>query len=229
MNAPVNNFDENRIPGNKTSSTPNKKYLKYLPFMIGLIIVVVVGIYLIIQIQKWSQSSGKPKKAIQIISLIQPKPPEPEVEEIPEQKIEETIETLELEQPIPDIPDDVPSKGVAVDAEGSGGDGILRANKGGRGFLGDVDPFSSYKQLISDVLTELLNKNEKINKLEYNVKLKVWVSLNGLITSFRLEKSTGNNSLDKVILAAIPKNIDLGKYRPPGMKKTVTLKISSRK
>jgi len=214
------------------SSFIHIKLLKYAPFIIGFIIVTTIAVVLTLQIQDWlSQPPTKKKKVTRIISLIQPKPPEPEIKEIPEQKIEEQIETPDLDQPIPDIPDDVPMSDLGLDTEGEGaGDDYgLVGHKGGNGLLDGADPHSGYKQLMSSVLTELLNKNEKINKLEYIVELRIWVGLNGKITRFQIVKSTGVKILDQEIMAAIPRNMDFGQQRPPGMQSAITLKISSRK
>jgi len=213
--------------------TQYNKLLKYLPLFIGAAIVLAISIMLLLKIQDWlSQPEAKQKQVTQIISLVQPKPPEPEIEDIPEQKIEEKIETPVLDEPIPDIPDDVAvSDGPAVDADGSGaGDSFgIKGKKGGRGLLDGADPFGSYKQLMATVLTEKLNQDSSINTLEYIIQIKLWVTIDGKITKVKLVKSTGSEILDKKIIDAIPVAMSFGQHRPPGMKQAVTLKINARK
>lgn len=233
MDATVKNFGLGHAGSSPTVTTKlnfNKRLLRFLPLIVGAFIVVTVATLLVLQIRSWlAEQSSRPKQNIQVISLIKPPPP-PEVEKIPEQEIEQKIETSELEEAIPEMPENIPvSDLLGMDAEGGAGDAFgLQGRKGGRGLL-DGDPFSWYKQIMTTVLTDTLNKIDSINKRSYSVDIKVWVSITGNIARFQIVRGTGNKEIDRAFIKGIPLNLSFGQQRPPGMEKTVTIRVVSRK
>jgi len=233
MDASVNDYSMNHSSSSaneKSKFKLNKRLLRFFPFIIGFVIIAIIAILLIRQINLWmTEGIRKPKQTIHVISLIKPPPP-PEIEKIPEQEIQQKIETPLLDEPIPEMPENLPtSELLGMDAEGGAGDGFgIVGRKGGRSLL-DGDQFGWYKQIMSTVLSDALNKIATINKRSYSVDIKVWVTLTGTIVRFQIVKGTGNKEIDREILKGIPTNLSLGQQRPPGMEQTVTIRIVSRK
>ena len=147
-----------------------------------------------------------------------PPPPEPEVEEeekIEEEKPEEIIE--EIPEPEPDTPPEAadeapPDTGLGLDADGDGGGDAfgLQAKKGGKSIIGnpaggggDMQRFGWYIRRVEREIQEKIDRKVKQEgrppKGDFRTVVDVYLTPNGTVRDFKIQKRTGNALLDASI------------------------------
>ncbi len=209
-------------------------YLIYLPRIVGLILVlaIIYGVVTFIQ----SFLDNKPEKKapkVQKITLFKPPPPPPpppEQEPPPEPEIEEEIEEPEPEpENLPDVSDEAPAESLGLDADGGAGtDGFgLAARKGGRGLLAG-NPNAWYAGIVKNAVLEVLMNRDELRRRAYAAYISVWLDVDGTVLRYKLNRSSGNEKIDKVILAVLNDLDRISDAPPVGMKQPVKLKITSR-
>ncbi|MFM9888711.1 MAG: TonB C-terminal domain-containing protein [Burkholderiales bacterium] len=199
-----------------------------------------------------TQSSKPAKRPTQQISLIKPPPPPPPKPELkpPEPPIKK--EEVKLEQPKPTPPEPAradeppPSKGLGVDAEGTGGaDGFgLAANKGGASLIDSAPSapsggvaiggpsgasrFLAYATQLQQQLQEALARHEKLRGVAFTAVVRVWLTAEGTIQRLEFSDSSGNDATDSAIRTALADLGPLKQVPPAEMPQPVRLKITSR-
>lgn len=199
--------------------------------------VTLVAIGLIVFVQNMLEKPVSSKKMVQQITLIQPPPPPPKIEKAPEPEIEEEVKVNEPEdtpEEVPDpIADDTPmGEDLALDAEGvAGGDAFgLLGKKGGRDLIGSAggNPFAWYAASIQGDILDFLSEDADIRKLQYSVKVSLWLDMSGRVKHTKLLSSTGDQKMDKRLKQALAKLEQLSDSPPEGLPQPVNILITSK-
>lgn len=172
--------------------------------------------------------SQQRQRRIQMVHLVKPPPP-PKIKEPPpppEVKKKEIIEPEPEPEPeeTPEAQDDGPQDDqLGVDADGTAGsDGFgLKAKKGGAPLIGGggsglMSRYSWYVRMIQEEIHEHVKENLESNGGIPEGKLQTLVRLvlgrRGELMDFELVGSSGNESMDKAVQAALKK---IRRFREP--------------
>lgn len=217
---------------------------------IGVLSTVAVALFLfavVLAVNALIQDDGtKRRRQIQMVTLVKPPPP-PKIEEKPpepEVEKEEMIEPEPEEAPpeeLNDAPqDDAPAgNDLGLDADGTAGsDGFgLVGKKGGRSLIGGSGDrtlmlrYAWYTRIIQEEIRKKINahmaRNGGIPKGEHKALIHIVMDTNGRIVNFKLQKSSGNDSVDKALKETLA-TVRLSEGPPEGMPRSIRLKVSSK-
>ncbi|MDT8383292.1 MAG: energy transducer TonB [Gammaproteobacteria bacterium] len=214
-----------------------KSWKRYAPGIIGGLLVTLVAVSLVMFVKNMLDKPVSTKKMVQQITLIQPPPPPPKLENPPEPEIKEEVEVPEPEITPEDMPDpmadDAPmGEDLALDAEGvAGGDSFgLLGRKGGRDLIGSGghDPFAWYATSIQGDILDFLSEDADIRKLQYSIKVSLWLDTSGKIKRTKLLDSTGDRKMDERLKMALGRLEQLREKPPVGLPQPVNLLITSK-
>jgi len=214
-----------------------KNWKRYAPNIIGGLLVTLVAIGLIAFVQNMLNKPVSTKKMVQQITLIQPPPPPPKIEKPPEPEIKEEVNVPEPEDTPEEMPDpmadDTPlGDDLALDAEGvAGGDAFgLLGKKGGRDLIGSgaSNPFAWYAASIQGDILDFLSEDTDIRKLQYSIRVSLWLDKSGKVKRAKLLGSTGDRKMDKRLKLALGKLEQLHDKPPDGLPQPVNLLITSK-
>jgi len=225
-----------------------------VPWALIVAAVVIAGaaIYFIKGIV--SEEAQHKKDTISIVTLMKP-PPLPEIKQKPPEPIKEIPKKEEVVTKTPlDTPNDAkpggPDKGPApagdklgVDAEGTAGSDAfgLVGNRGGRSILGGggaggmgrfslLAKYAGYVQIVQSEIRKKVMKHLDddggIPKGQLQAGVKVSVDGRGVIISYKIVGSSGNNRMDDAVEEAL-RNARLSLPPPDGMPRTMIIKITS--
>jgi protein TonB len=174
------------------------------------------------------------QKVVQQVNIIRP-PPAPEPEPPPPE-----IEKEELPEPEPEqeASADEPPAGelLGLDADGvAGGDAFgLAALKGGRDLLnaGDDAQYQWYARVLTQEINEQvfdqLSGIRDLRRSRYSLLVRIWLARDGRVERFKLASSTGDNDLDRNLVAALESLNRVSEAPPDGLPQPVRLRIVSR-
>jgi hypothetical protein len=203
------------------------RIIRYLPHVIGLLVTIGLTWFAIGFLQT-AEEEPQIRKVVQQVALITPPPPpppppqqEPEIEE-PEE--EEVIEEVDEAMPDEGMDEDIGNE-LGLDAEGSaGGDGFgLVARKGGRGIVG-----GGYAALVVQEINALLADEDRLRTKEYTLILKLWISPDGDIERYRIDRQSGDESVDEMIKSALARLGSISEGPPLELPQPIRLRIKSR-
>jgi protein TonB len=201
------------------------RLIPYLPHIIGIVVTLVLTI-IIVQYFSTIEDEPQRKKVVQQVTMIvlpPPPPPEPEIEE---QIAEEEEVVQEMDEAMPDesLGEDV-GNDLGLDADGSaGGDGFgLVARKGGRGLIG-----GGYGALVVQEINSLLVDDERLRNKEYTVILKIWISDNGDIERYKIDKRSGDDIVVSMLQSAIARLGAISEGPPLEIPQPLRLRIKSK-
>ena len=212
---------------------PGKSLRAYLPILgISLAVIAVVGALVWFVVRSLGDKVEPTKKVVQQVQIIRPPPPPPDVPPPPPPEPEE-VAVPDPEEP--DVADsDQPPAGdqLGLDSEGvAGGDGFgLLGRKGGRDLLaaGSGDQYNWYGQILKSDLLDKLAEIRDIRRDRYSVVVRLWLTADGHIQSFKIASSTGDPQLDKDLVAALESLGKVSEMPPAGLPQPVRLRIVSR-
>ena len=198
--------------------------------MLGMLGAVVLIVAVIVwAIVHFSRGGPPPGPKVQMISVVQPPPPKPPEEKPPEEKPpEEKIET-KMEQTPVEKPEEPPTAAQPLETgpgESAYGQG------GGKNFIpGDGDGsgsrFGWYAGLLQQTIQDALSRDGKINKTDYKVMVKIWVSANGTVKQVEVYGSSGQAETD-VAIEKVLAHLSALREPPEDMPQPIKLRITSR-
>jgi protein TonB len=204
---------------------------KWLPIAGAAALVMVLSGGAVAVIRMMSGTAAPQQPLVQQISIVLPPPPPPPPKiEQPEPE-EVKIDEPEPEPLADDSSQDAPGDELGLDAEGvAGGDAFgLLAKKGGRGLLGDGDPFAWYAGLLQRDLQTALSDDDAIRSLgEYAVVVSIRLSPDGYIQDSRLLSGSNNPQLDAALRQALAAGVRISREPPEDLPQPIRLRISSR-
>lgn len=221
-------------PGRKAASKRGVGLRAYAPIAgISLAVIAVVGALAWYVVSSMDDSAAPAKKLVQQVQIVRPPPP-PEAPPPPPPEPEE-VDVPEPEEPEPEVAEaDQPPAGdqLGLDAEGvAGADGFgLLGRKGGRDLLGvgSSEQFSWYGQILKGDLIDKLAEIRDIRRDRYSVEVRLWLSPDGHIQRFKVDTSTGDQALDRDLVAALQSLERVSESPPAGLPQPVRLRIVSR-
>lgn len=176
------------------------------------------------------------QKVVQQVNIIRPPPPPPEPEPPPPQ-----IEKEQLPEPEPEeqASTDEPPAGelLGLDADGvAGGDAFgLAALKGGRDLLKADEEQERYRwyarvltQEINEQVFDQLSGIRDLRRNRYSLLVRIWLARDGRVERFKLASSTGDDDLDRNLVAALESLDRVSEAPPDGLPQPVRLRIVSR-
>lgn len=204
----------------------SRRLIRYLPHLIGILIAIVLT-YFAVQFLGAESDEPQHKKVVQqvtMISLPPPPPPPPEIEPEVQPPEEEIVEPMDEAMPNEDPGDDI-SNELGLDADGSaGGDGFgLVARKGGRGVIG-----GGYGALVVQEINALLVDDDRLRSKEYTVVLRLWISPQGTIERYKIDKQMGDELAIKLVTAALSRLGKISEGPPLEIPQPIRLRIKSR-
>jgi periplasmic protein TonB len=208
--------------------TMRTKLFRYLPILLGLLLVALL-IYLAMVFLDTETEQPQRKKVVQQVTIFTPPPPppppppeqEPEVQEPEEQA---PVDEMDEAMPEEDAGEDA-GNDLGLDADGAAGaDGFgLLARKGGRGIVG-----GGYGALVVQEINAMLVDDERLRSKEYTVLLKIWISENGDIERYKIDKKSGDESVVAMIESVLARMGTVSEGPPLELPQPIRLRIKSR-
>jgi protein TonB len=204
---------------------------KWLPIIGAAVLVMVLSGAAVALIGMMSGTAAPQQPLVQQISIVLPPPPPP-----PPEIKEPEPEEVEIDEPEPepladDTSQEAPGDELGLDAEGvAGGDAFgLLAKKGGRGLVGDGDPYAWYAGVLQRDLQTALSGDDTIRSLgEYAVVVSIRLSPDGYIQDSRLLSGSNNPQLDAALRQALSAGVRISREPPEDLPQPIRLRISSR-
>lgn len=200
------------------------------------VLVAAIGITgLVFAIKTLSKSDGSnaKKESVAMVQVVlppappPPPPPPPPPEQMKEEKMIEQEEEKEAE------PDPTPAVDTALKGPSSGGIQIAAGNRSG--FFGKRQETSNktkwgwYASQVQSSISDALRRNPRTRKASIMIEVRVWPDATGRITRAKLDKSTGDPSLDAAIRDEALTGLQLSQPPPEGMPTPIVLRLSARR
>ncbi|MDT8281368.1 MAG: energy transducer TonB [Gammaproteobacteria bacterium] len=207
--------------------TMRSKLFRYLPIILTLFLAVLV-IYLASIFLETETEQPQRKKVVQQVTIFTPPPPPPpppeQEPEVQEPEDEAPVDEMDEAMPEEDVGEDA-GNDLGLDADGvAGADGFgLLARKGGRGILG-----GGYGALVVQEINAMLVDDERLRSKEYTVLLKIWISENGDIERYKIEKKTGDEAVVAMIESVLARMGTVSEGPPLELPQPIRLRIKSR-
>ncbi len=206
------------------------KARKWLPIAGAAVLVMVLSGGAAALIGMMSGTSAPQQPLVQQISVIMPPPPPPPPE-IQQPKPEEVKIDEPEPEPLADTDQQAPGDELGLDADGvAGGDAFgLLAKKGGRGLLGNGNPYAWYAGVLQRDLQSFLSDDETIRNLgSYAVIVSIRLSPDGYIQESQLLSGSNNPQLDAALKHALSAGVRISREPPEDLPQPIRLRISSR-
>jgi len=203
------------------------KFTRFIPFVIGALLTAAV-IYVAISILSASDDEQPRKKVVQQVTIIAPPPPPPpppeQEPEVQEPEDEEVVEEMDEAMPDEGMDEDI-GNDLGMDADGSaGGDGFgLLARKGGRGLIG-----GGYGALVVQEINSMLVEHERLRGKAYTVILQLWISENGVIERYKIDRTKADSEVVAMLEDAITRMGSVSSGPPLELPQPIRLRIKSR-
>lgn len=215
--------------GRQRGNVGFRRYAPVAAIAIAVTLVVALLAWLVVGIS--DQPPKAQKKIVQQVQVIRPPPP-PEVEPPPPPEPEKV--EIDEPEPEPELADAEPPTGeqLGLDADGvAGGDAFgLMARKGGRDLLSTASDsrFNWYGNVLKNDLMDRLAEIRDIRRDSYSVVVRLWLGSDGQVKRFQVANSTGNDALDRDLVAALESLDRVSEIPPAGMPQPVRVRIVSR-
>jgi outer membrane biosynthesis protein TonB len=144
-----------------------------------------------------------------------PPPPPPPKEKPPEpKKVEEDIKPVDKPQDIPQKPLDAPkpsndvAKNVTMNADAQVGSDAFNIGAGDGGGMvgsggGTGTGTGSYDQYLGYAIQQAVQRDDRVNRLVFDVRADVWLDAEGRLSRAELVGSTGNPKTDEALIDAL--------------------------
>jgi periplasmic protein TonB len=203
------------------------KLIRYLPVIFGLLLAALIIYLAIIFLDSESEQPQRKKVVQQVTIITPPPPPPPPPEQEPEvQEPEEAAPVDDMDEAMPDedMGEDA-GNDLGLDADGAAGaDGFgLLARKGGRGIVG-----GGYGSLVVQEINAMLVDDERLRSKEYTVLVKIWISENGDIERFKIDKKSGDETVVATLESVLARLGTISEGPPLELPQPIRLRIKSR-
>jgi periplasmic protein TonB len=196
------------------SSRPADRVRRWLKFGAAAAVLVLLAL----AVRHFASSTvGVRKEAPRVATITPlPPPPPPPKERPPEpKKVEEQV------RPVPEKPLDTPqkpvdapklsadvAKQVTMDAEGQAGNDAFNIGAGdGTGMVGagggTGTGTGSYSQYLGYAIQQAIQRDERVNRLAFEVNADIWLDAEGRLSKAQLVDSSGNPATDDALLAVL--------------------------
>jgi len=144
-----------------------------------------------------------------------PPPPPPPKEKPPEpKKVEEDIKPIDKPQDIPQKPVDAPkpsndvAKNVTINGDAQAGSDNFNIGAGdGGGMMGSGGGTGtgtgSYDQYLGYAIQQAVQRDDRVNRLVFDVRADVWLDADGKLARVELVGSSGNQKTDDALIEAL--------------------------
>jgi periplasmic protein TonB len=144
-----------------------------------------------------------------------PPPPPPPKEKPPEpKKVEDEMKPVDKPQDIPQKPVDAPkpsndvAKNVTINGDAQAGSDNFNIGAGDGGGMmggggGNGTGTGSYNQYLGYAIQQAVQRDDRVNRLVFEVRADVWLDAEGRLTRAELVGSSGNDSTDAALVDAL--------------------------
>ncbi len=184
---------------------------RYLPRIIAAAVVLaIVGMI-------WHMAGSKVgvrREAPRIATITPlPPPPPPPKEKPPEpKKLEEEKQVVDKAEPLkpvdaPKQTNDV-AKQVTINSDAQAGSDAFNIGAGSGGGMvgsggGTGTGTGSYDQYLGYAIQQAIQRDERVNRLVFDVRVDIWMDADGRLTKATMVGSTGNDTTDTAIADAL--------------------------
>lgn len=186
---------------------------RWLGPVVGAVAVLLLGAL----IWHFATSSVGVRRAAPRIATITPlpPPPPPPKEKPPEpKKVEEDIKPIDKPQDIPQKPVDAPkpsndvAKNVTINGDAQAGSDNFNIGAGdGGGMMGSGGGTGtgtgSYDTYLGYAIQQAVQRDDRVNRLVFDVRADVWLDAEGKLTRAELVGSSGNSKTDDALIEAL--------------------------
>jgi outer membrane biosynthesis protein TonB len=192
-------------------------------------VLIAIGAYLI------GTGEKSPARRVQELTMvkIETPPPPPPPQQLPTPKMIEQpkMVTPEVKQEhVDEAKPAAPAKGpLGLDAKADGpGDSFnLAGNAGGNGLLdggGGGSRWGWYASMVQEQIAAALRDNPRTRHARFNVQISIWANPAGHVERVRLDSSTGDAGLDKVLQEEVFPRLALKQAPPPDMPMPIVMR-----
>lgn len=237
------NRNEKNVPGKATGEGKHRLPM-VLKALAGTAVLVMVG-WLIWQ---WATDTAgvrreRPKEDM-IIPLPPPPPPPPEQQQPePEPKPEEVVEPEPKPEPTPTEqpqPEEAPkpmddmAKAMEMDADAQAGSDSFNIGAGRHGGMsgsggGGGTGNATYGQYLTYTFQQILRQDDSTRLLSYRLQINVWFNEAGKMTRVELARSSGTQTIDNAVIAALLRAPTMAQKPPKSLTLPVRITVQSRR
>lgn len=191
-------------------------------------VLIAVGAYLI------GTGEKSPARRVQELTMVKietPPPPPPQQLPTPKMIEQPKMVTPEIKQEhVDEAKPAAPAKGpLGLDAKADGpGDSFnLAGNAGGNGLLdgsGGGSRWGWYASMVQEQIAAALRDNPRTRRARFNVQISIWANPMGHVERVRLDSSTGDAGLDKVLQDEVFPRLALKQAPPPDMPMPIVMR-----
>ncbi|MBM7333300.1 MAG: energy transducer TonB [Alcanivorax sp.] len=205
-----------------------------------LLALVVLGVLL----WRWANDSAGVQRQVpkpDMIVPLPPPPPPPEEQTEPEPEPEDVVEPEPVPEPTPveePTPEEQPSpsqdlsEAMQIDGEAqAGGDAfnIAAGSGSGRGGSGAGVGNATYGQYLSYAFQRRLREDRDIRHLSYRLEVNLWLDPDGRVTRVQVLESSGDEDVDRRIVAALRELEPLDQKPPASLTLPVHMSLQGRR
>jgi periplasmic protein TonB len=184
---------------------------RWLPRIVGVAVLLGIGVMI------WHLAGSKVgvrREAPRIATITPlPPPPPPPKEKPPEpRKVEEDKQTVDKPEPMkpvdaPKTTNDV-AKQVTINSDAQAGSDAFNIGAGAGGGMvgsggGTGNGTGSYDQYLGYAIQQAVQRDERVNRLVFDVRVDIWMDADGRLTKATLVGSTGNDKTDEALAEAL--------------------------
>lgn len=193
--------------------SPRRKPRRWVGSAVGAVAVLLLGALI------WhfaGSTVGVRREAPRIATITPlPPPPPPPKEKPPEpKKVEEDIKPIDKPQDIPQKPLDAPkptndvAKNVTMNTDAQAGSDSFNIGAGDGGGMvgsggGNGTGTGSYDQYLGYAIQQAVQRDDRVNRLTFDVRADVWLDADGRLTRAELVGSSGNPKTDDALIEAL--------------------------
>lgn len=193
--------------------SPRRKPRRWVGPAVGAVAVLLLGALI------WhfaGSTVGVRREAPRIATITPlPPPPPPPKEKPPEpKKVEEDIKPIDKPQDIPQKPLDAPkpsndvAKNVTMNTDAQAGSDSFNIGAGDGGGMvgsggGNGTGTGSYDQYLGYAIQQAVQRDDRVNRLSFEVRADVWLDADGRLTRAELVGSSGNQKTDDALIQAL--------------------------
>ncbi len=185
-----------------------------------------------------SQTTGERRETPEtpVVMLTPPPPPPPP----PQEKPPEPLKPVETPTPTPNTPPKPAAAPRAMTEAGppqAGQDafGVQSGNGGGMVVGGDINGSDSaftednYRRYLASALQQAVESDDKLSHLIFVTQVQIWIGSDGAVSKVVIVKSSGDEKIDRDLVAQLESVHHLDQSPPPGVKFPARIALSGRR
>ncbi|MBT0962708.1 energy transducer TonB family protein [Denitromonas iodatirespirans] len=205
-------------------------------FGLAVVVAAMIG-GAVLLVQSLGGEAQRPARQVTKITIIPdtPPPPPPPPKEQPKPEPKEAPKQVKLDAPKPqDVPK--PQDAEQIKMEGEAGDGpspfaagdVSQDYIGGEIGGGNAMQFAFYTRMLQRHLQQALARRSEIKRMDYRVKLRVWLAGDGSIRRAELIDSTGSAEMDTKLRTALTDLPPVSELPPEKLPQPISVRITNR-